>query len=47
MAPYFLGPGRHASEDIPRMVGALAEAHPELRIRVGPPSGPTPWWPGR
>lgn len=33
--PYFLAPGRHAREDIPRLVEAATRAHPQLRVRVG------------
>jgi sirohydrochlorin ferrochelatase len=38
--PYFLSPGRHADEDVPREVAAAAEAHPDVRYRVAPPLGP-------
>ncbi len=38
--PYFLGPGRHASEDVPRLVAEAAAAHPGVRHRVAPPLGP-------
>lgn len=37
--PYFLGPGRHTREDIPRMVAAVAEQHPGVAIRVSEPLG--------
>ena len=28
--PYFLGPGRHSSQDIPRLTAAAAAAHPGI-----------------
>jgi len=34
-----LTPGRHATEDIPRMVAELSEEFPHLRCRVTPPLG--------
>lgn len=37
--PYFLFPGRHAAEDIPRMVGEAAAAHPGVTFRVAQPLG--------
>lgn len=37
--PYFLGPGSHTTDDIPRLVGKAAEAHPGIDIRVTPPLG--------
>jgi sirohydrochlorin ferrochelatase len=37
--PYFLGPGRHTSRDIPRLVAEAAAAHPALRICIGEPLG--------
>lgn len=37
--PWFLAPGRHTAEDIPRQVDAARARHPELRIRVGDPLG--------
>ena len=32
--PYFLGPGRHTTEDIPAQVARAAERHPNVRIRI-------------
>lgn len=32
--PYFLGPGRHATEDVPRLVAAAAAAHPHVSWEV-------------
>ena len=37
--PYFLGPGRHTREDIPRQVAAAAGRHPDVAIRVSEPLG--------
>ena len=40
--PYFLGPGRHTSEDIPRLCAVAAADHPELHVRMAPALGPHP-----
>jgi sirohydrochlorin ferrochelatase len=40
--PYFLGPGRHATEDIPRLVAEAAARHQGLRYRVTEPLGVHP-----
>ncbi|MEO6526146.1 MAG: CbiX/SirB N-terminal domain-containing protein [Gemmatimonadaceae bacterium] len=32
--PYMLSPGRHSTDDIPRMVADAAAAHPQLIVRV-------------
>ena len=37
--PYFLGPGRHTQESIPKLVAAAATDHPDLDIRIGEPLG--------
>ncbi len=37
--PYFLLPGRHWSEDIPRLAAAAAERHPGVRYLVTAPFG--------
>ena len=37
--PFFLSPGRHTSEDIPRLVEAAQERHPELDIALALPLG--------
>jgi sirohydrochlorin ferrochelatase len=39
VCPYFLGPGRHTSRDIPRLVDEARAAHPDLRISVADPLG--------
>jgi sirohydrochlorin ferrochelatase len=33
--PWFLAPGRHTAEDIPRQIDAARAAHPGVTIRVG------------
>ena len=40
--PYFLGPGRHSTADIPRMVGEVAQKHPYVSVRLSAPLGPHP-----
>jgi len=37
--PYFLGPGAHATRDIPAQAAAVAEQHQEVSIRVSAPLG--------
>jgi len=37
--PYFLGPGNHTREDIPRLVAEATTHHPGLRVRVTEPLG--------
>ena len=37
--PYFLGPGRHTTEDIPRLVGEASARYPGLPVRISPPLG--------
>ena len=37
--PYFLGPGSHTTDDIPRLVNEAAQAHPGIDVRVSPPLG--------
>ena len=32
--PYFLGPGRHASRDVPQLAREARASHPGVRIRV-------------
>jgi sirohydrochlorin ferrochelatase len=39
VCPYFLGPGRHTSRDIPQLVAQARAAHPALRVRVAEPLG--------
>ncbi|MGD9774291.1 sirohydrochlorin chelatase [Diaphorobacter sp.] len=39
IVPMFLGTGRHAREDLPRMVQELAQAHAHLQIGLRPPIG--------
>lgn len=37
--PYFLAPGRHSTQDIPRMVMDAAANHPEVSYKVTEPLG--------
>jgi len=37
--PYFLGPGRHTTEDIPAQVARAGERHPNVQIRISEPLG--------
>jgi len=37
--PYFLGPGRHTTRDIPDQVALAAKRHPRVRIWVSAPLG--------
>ena len=37
--PYFLGPGRHSSQDIPRLAAAASRTYPEMRHLVTGPLG--------
>ena len=39
IVPMFLGTGRHAREDLPRMVEELSQAFPQLRLHLSPPIG--------
>ena len=40
--PYFLAPGRHSREDIPRLAAKAAERHPDIRVSVSEPLGVHP-----
>ena len=40
--PFFLGPGRHTTEDIPRLVAEAARRHPRIRVRISEPLGAHP-----
>jgi sirohydrochlorin ferrochelatase len=40
--PYFLGPGRHSTSDIPRMVAEVAAKHPQVHFRITDPLGVHP-----
>ena len=40
--PYFLGPGRHVREDVPRLVKEAAAAHAGVSARVAEPLGADP-----
>ena len=37
--PFFIAPGRHVREDIPRLVGEATARHPEVPIRITEPLG--------
>jgi len=37
--PYFLSPGRHSTQDIPRMVDEAARCHPGVTYAVAAPFG--------
>lgn len=37
--PYMLAPGRHARQDVPRMLNELALKHPSVTVRVSEPLG--------
>jgi sirohydrochlorin ferrochelatase len=39
LVPWFLGPGRHTQQDIPRQASVAAERHPDLRVRIAEPLG--------
>lgn len=39
VCPYFLGPGRHTTRDIPQLVAQARAAHPALHVRVAAPLG--------
>ena len=42
VVPFFLAPGRHSSQDIPRLVEAAARRHPGVRLRMAAPLGAHP-----
>jgi sirohydrochlorin cobaltochelatase len=42
ITPMFLGAGRHAREDLPRLVEEVRSAHPGLRLDVRPAVGEDP-----
>lgn len=42
LVPMFLGTGKHAREDLPRLVERLREAHPEASLVLQPPVGEDP-----
>ncbi|MBX3269149.1 MAG: hypothetical protein KF729_02740 [Sandaracinaceae bacterium] len=37
--PYFLGPGRHTTRDLPRLVGEAVAGHPGLTYELADPFG--------
>ena len=40
--PMFLGTGRHAREDLPKLVTELQQQHPDIRFEVRPAVGENP-----
>lgn len=40
--PMFLGAGRHAREDLPRLLSELRERHPDLPMQLQPAIGEHP-----
>ena len=40
--PLFLGMGRHAREDLPRLIAQLRQAHPDTHVEVLPALGEDP-----
>lgn len=40
VVPFFLAPGRHATEDVPRLAREAAARHPSLQIEVTAPPLP-------
>ncbi len=42
VAPYFLGPGNHWAEDLPRLAAEAAARHPGTAHLVSAPLGPHP-----
>jgi sirohydrochlorin cobaltochelatase len=42
VVPMFLGTGRHAREDLPRLVNQCRDAHPTVRIDLQPSVGENP-----
>ena len=41
VVPLFLGAGGHVRKDLPRLLGELGEAHPEVNWRLSPAVGET------
>lgn len=37
--PFFLAPGRHSREDIPRLLREIAASHPDLKLWLAEPFG--------
>lgn len=42
VVPLFLGTGKHAREDIPKLIKALRERHPGCRVTLEPAAGENP-----
>jgi sirohydrochlorin ferrochelatase len=43
IVPYFLGPGKHLTEDIPRLAAEAARPYEDVRYVVARPLGGHPW----
>jgi sirohydrochlorin cobaltochelatase len=42
ICPLFLGVGKHAREDLPQLVYALRQAHPQVQVELSPSVGEMP-----
>ena len=42
VVPYFLGPGRHANEDVPRHVHEAIARHDGIQVQIAEPFGAHP-----
>ena len=42
IVPLFLGPGGHVRDDLPRLVQAMRERHPDVQIDLAAPAGEEP-----
>jgi sirohydrochlorin cobaltochelatase len=42
IVPMFLGAGRHAREDLPRIAESIRQAHPSLELHIHAPVGENP-----
>jgi sirohydrochlorin ferrochelatase len=40
--PFFLGPGKHAGQDIPELVESARRRHPQVQFELGRVMGPDP-----
>jgi sirohydrochlorin cobaltochelatase len=39
VVPVFIAQGGHLKQDLPRIVAAIRDSHPQLAIRLAPPMG--------
>ena len=42
MFPLFFGVGKHAREDLPRLIGQIQAGHPGLAVELLPTAGESP-----